>query len=62
MARDRITEANNKGQSDSAADSRNDRGLGGAVFDVVLGNPYYNPPEDKDEREAYNSGWRNGKE
>lgn len=58
---DPVTEANNRGQADSAADSKNDRGWGGAVFDVIAGNPYYNPPDDKAGKEAYDSGWHNGK-
>ena len=63
--KDKITDAHNKGEQDASRDSNRseaEKGWGGALRDVIIGNPHYRPPSDKQEKKAYDKGWKEGKE
>jgi hypothetical protein len=61
MAKDRVTDAHAKGGHDSKRDAERYTGWGDTILEITTGNPYYRPPKDQEEREAYNKGWRDAR-
>ena len=61
MPTDRITDAHNKGQADSARDNSRRTNFVQDCFDEVFGKPCHQAPMAPDTRKAYEEGWQNAK-
>ena len=57
MAEDRVTEANNKGQEDGAR--FRDASLTEYMLSQLVLSSWYDAPDDPEEKEAYEDGFRN---
>jgi hypothetical protein len=57
----RQDDLHNKGEKDASRRSEHAGIADDLVFGIAGRDAYYNPPDDKEGRDAYNKGWHNAK-